>query len=455
MKHYRTPGPEWCRRQWVSAEARALWAPRIQAITADWNAVECATVGACRQAAVLHVDPGQLAAFSAKVAERRLVLNVMAQVGAGPSYTSGTVAPDGGAFQYKVSIATSKDVSAQLASAWDDKVQTTVAELLGYPQCCADFFAATWDEAEWHDTTWPMADGHQGGDPHLATADVNPNTNVLLRWAGVRWFPHLPCSFECEHTAQVANDFRAHTPQHIIDWKDELLGAPIEWSSRNGIALIRHPLFTISASTDVVPGATLRVQLHGGAQPAGAPTGLAFPLHFLGGPPATDTWTPNGFGNEVAMRAAHDVVLQAVAAAALALGEVATVVDYGCGDGTLLARVPCANRQGFELNANAAAAARLNGVEVLGGDMALDHNATLPQCDVALLMPGRLLEMGDKAQPWAAELRRTARTLVVYAYGDWLEQHGSLEGLATKALGQGRLLGAVTGTNVSGGIWAW
>jgi hypothetical protein len=54
--------------------------------------------------------------------------------------------------------------------------------------------------------------------------------------------------------------------------------------------------------------------------------------------------------------------------------------------------------------------------------------------DVALLMPGRLLEMDcETAARVRSRLPRLARRLVLYAYGDVLTRHGGLRRLALAA----------------------
>ena len=123
------------------------------------------------------------------------------------------------------------------------------------------------------------------------------------------------------------------------------------------------------------------------------------------------------------MDAAHAVVVATV-------GQADSAIDLGAGDGALLERI-ARDRSGrwHAVEANAARSVRgqqrrprLQFVNARIEDPAL----TVPyESDVAILMPGRLLEMeAAAAAAVLAKLKGWAKRLVVYGYSDALATGG-------------------------------
>jgi len=156
------------------------------------------------------------------------------------------------------------------------------------------------------------------------------------------------------------------------------------------------------------------------------------------------TWyaSDNGFPSSTAMDQAHAPVVAAVAAA---LRRGGTVVDLGCGNGALLAKVvaevPGVEPWGVDLDPDRVGhAAELHPEHAdhfIAGDL-FDPEGTVwatgRTFDLALVMPGRLVEAGSERAAGLQELLRTrCRQNLVYAYGDWLERFGTLGALAAAA----------------------
>jgi hypothetical protein len=249
--------------------------------------------------------------------------------------------------------------------------------------------------------------------------------NLLLRWVGVRLVPHLPCSFDCSRTATLGRFVaRAAVESGLgraVDWTREMLGWETSWSALNGLGLVTTPAFRFAFSTDAAP--TERIIRRRGTRPdlgAGEP----------------DPYKDNGFSSATAMDEAHGVVAKACA------GLVGTYLDLGCGDGTLLGRVLPEGCRGVGVERDAAVARRgrerhpqLQLVEKTIERFALERDLEQEPFDVALLMPGRLVEMDvDTADLVRSALRLMARRVVVYAYGDWISKYGeSLSRLVSAA----------------------
>jgi 2-polyprenyl-3-methyl-5-hydroxy-6-metoxy-1,4-benzoquinol methylase len=430
---------------WHSEAARAVWAPRIAKINQVWGEVEReAVVAGVRDGCLTFVNPQDLPTVSLWAAARGLVVLPLATNGVVSQYSATASALVAGEpFQYRI-VLTRPELAAKWAKAWAGELDNRVTGmLLGYPLCCINFFERVWVEEQGVDTTWEMAQASLK-DPlglsniHLPADSTPPEANILLRWLGVRLVPHLPCSFACENTVDSASKY-AHLiedrdPQ-VLDWIYEMLNWPIEWSALHGIAEIRTPVLTISTRTNAT-GKKLVVQRDGSNYPEEGSKGLRFPFQIVSGkvtskPSFKRSVTPvyelNGFGSEAAMNTAHDALLAALPA------ETGFLLDLGCGNGHFLERAQTLGWTvaGVEQDNTRAGAAK---IPIRRGNL-FDVNLWDGQFDVIAFMPGRLVEDTDD---WGTEnlrlaLKARTKTVLLYAYGDWLEKHGGLGPLVSAA----------------------
>jgi hypothetical protein len=400
---YPLPVPEWTRILWASDEARELWEPRIRSIVEHRSAVERASVGSIRDACLQTVAPETIPQLSAMAAERGLTVLPLNRQAVGGDYQAGPPGePEAGKpWAYRVAL-TTRAAATEWSQAWAASDSETLGRLLGYPACCREFFKQVWIDQGWIDTTWPMVDYVRDGEtPPDLKFECPLECNILLRWIGVRWVPHLPCSLHCETTRELGLQFRLLTSPEIAAWMDELLDSPVEWSAWHGIAEIRTPVLTISTKTDATPR-RLFVRRRGGVYPEAGVQGIGFPYapggSSVGGaglvaaptaprsrelkrdpttthpePPLTTPggqedpnekavdgsdwvgdgtrprrsavpvdprqWTDNGFSSLEAMNDAHDVIEEVVKANLVDPGEkVPMFLDLGCGNGALLDR---------------------------------------------------------------------------------------------------------------------
>lgn len=475
VRRYPFPVPEWCRTIWVSAAAEALWRPRIARISAAWNAAERASVGTIRDAARQSVRPDDVAELSRKAAESGLTLVVLGQSGAAQHYSAGPVpVRDGQPWNYTAALVRSPKAGRLFTEAWKAGDDEAIGQLLGFPSCCRRFFQRVWVKEQWADTTWPMAletayhaTDDRFDDPETPLLyDVFSGTpreaNIMLRWAGLRWVPHLPCSFSCQPTHVFGEQFRAvmHGGGHAqeAEWLDELLDMAVEWSAWHGIAEVKTPLFKVSTKTDAT-AERLVVRRAGRRLPEAAARGNTFPytasacatvpqvqpLRFVRPAPATapqqavqpageHEWRDNGFSSAAGMAQAHDKVADFVHRH---VPQRATVLDLGCGGAQLVRRL--ATDYAYGVERDAAVAARAAALLGQRGEVATGDIYSLPwgdsHYDVVLVMPGRLVEQPDRLQRERVvrDLRRCAGRVVVYAYGDWVAKHGGLAGLCAAA----------------------
>jgi hypothetical protein len=272
-------------------------------------------------------------------------------------------------WDYRCAI-TTPGRAVEWVKAWDASDDARIGELLGYPACCRQFFQEAWVRDRWMDTTWPMAQN----------SPARTGVNMLFRWFGVRPVSHLPCAFDCAGSLKRQEATFGALPAEEAAWLRDVLSWPVLWSSLHGVAEITTPIFRASVPTDPLASVS-EVRYEGTGYPAEGARGVSFPYRTdRGATPSDVSHVRNGFASNVAMTDAHAALLRALPAESFG-----TVVDFGCGDGALLAQIPATRRVGVEREPDRVRAARARGIEAIVGDVtdpavrakALAHGADL------------------------------------------------------------------------------
>jgi SAM-dependent methyltransferase len=460
--------PDFTRIMWVSDRAREIWAPRIQRITRAWLEIEWrAVVAGVRACAITSVTAEGLVADAARWVDHGLAALPLDMQGTGTTYASTPVAlAPGQPFAFRTVVGRLDDLQA-FRRAWKATDENALGRLLGYPSCCTAFFRRVWVEDAMVDTTWPMALASAGesNGTRAVTVSGSPEANILWRWMGVRAVPHLPCRVDCQATVDLARRFLdvGHEAGfgEEMNWLVEILDWPVEWSALHGIAEIRTPILKVSTRTDATP-IKYSVRRPADTYPAEGARGLGFPYQTPDRPRLTTTlsfrrgmaqalpvekprpaWyaTDNGFPSVADMDSAHAPI---VALAVSTLGAAGgSVLDLGCGNGALLAKVqeatgavPFGIDRDPERIAHACALLPRFAGNFRVGDLG---ESEAPWVDgrryaLAVLMPGRLIEAGPaRAARIRAQLQAACDRILLYAYADWHTQYGSLNGLAQAA----------------------
>jgi hypothetical protein len=414
INRYPFPVPEWARVIWASPEAKALWAPRVSQIIQTYGAAERASVGRFRRCARQTILHSEYTALNRKALDAGLVAVALEETHLGGIYSS---RPGSGSKNaYQTVLADSAQTARMFARALEAKDDMTIGDLLGYPECCSKFFIRTWNELGRTDPTWDMT----GLDsPEVYQADGPLESNSLLRWLGVRWTPHLPCSFNCAKSHALGLHFRSVVGPMEAAWMDELLGSPMEWSAFHGIGELKHPLFKISFKTDAT-AEKLVIQRKGLKYPEAGARGNVFPYRRHAEPkplPVTlvenpRKWTDNGFSSKEAMEKAHAVFSEYFWRH---FDRKREVLDLGCGNGELVRKLTD-RPTGLEVEVSRAKAARQTGMRCLTGNIS-DVSAWKDEArDIVLLMLGRLTEIPNPEEVIEA---LKGRTVIVYTYGNW------------------------------------
>lgn len=467
MNRLDTVLPEWTRRAWTSYDAQCLWEPRITAIGAAWDDAEISSIGkGHRISALRFCAPGDLPALTARMASKGLSVVPLGQSPiAGSSYSSSGAQYMGGDFVYRIAITDPSNIEEWI-DVWVKSNDVAIGRLLGFPKCCQEFFQDVWVLKNYLDTSWPMAmnsvdegNATREGDVITIPAVAPLESNILLRWSGVRAVAHLPCSFHCGPTRDVGvlmlNEvFQAGFPQEA-QWMRELLEMPMEWSTLHGIAEIKTPLFTVSTRSDLTRTKYV-IRVENEHYPEEGATGLVFPYQGSQGNALTEgksfaasiarfkqdrdaggatLWEDNGFSDEAGMDAAHAVIRNVFLRDAernKKMYDNGRILDLGCGNGRLVLSLmeffPC---EPCGIDTDSAAIARAYASAPDGhwsvGDIRdkAKWPGSVTGYNLVLFMPGRLDEWEKEDVEYVlTELATLTKHVLIYCYGDWIEKGG-------------------------------
>lgn len=270
---------------------------------------------------------------------------------------------------------------------------------------------------------------------------------------GIRAVPHLPCSFDCGATAQFGEAFlevgRKSGLEYEMDWIDQILAWPVEWSALHGIAEIRTPILKISTRTDST-ASKYSVLYAGSVYPEEGTAGLLFPYqkprrHLVSGSRGfgrglrnavrrngdmQSTWLfeDNGFRSLSAMEAAHKPIVALAKEALSDRGE--SLIDLGCGNGVLIRGIcnVCDNLVPYGIDRRTTCVDHARkllprfSLHFTCGDLfdLTAWPATKSRFSLAIIMAGRLLEVEEKkATSLVDALRHRCDGILLYLYADW------------------------------------
>jgi Methyltransferase domain len=445
---------EFTRHSWANEEARVVWEPRIRKVCAclaelEWRLI----LEGVRACALTSVASDELEAFGEMLADHGLAVVHLDKVAVPDVYSNSLKRPrEGEPFHYWCAIGRASDVQL-FESAYLSKDDGTIGRLLGYPPCCIDFFNRVWVDEGFIDTTWPMAQNTASkrviSPTHLEIAEAS-SCHQLLRWLGLRIAIHLPCSFDCQPSIELGDRLtqfaRSQGFQQEMDWLEEMLSWPVEWTALNGIAEITTPVGTISTVTDAT-AETYRVSYKGAGSAKVNGWTVSLPDPSLDDSFRNLEWyyADNGFNSREGMELFHEPI-EKLAEASLS-ETTGNVLDLGCGNGVLLKKICQSNTDlipwGIDISsANIAHAQLLTprfSDNFVVSDIFDDCEAWSENREFQLVILSlvRLTEVDEvRREELLRRIREHAKNLLVYAYdGD-----GSLEELARK-----------TGVTLSGG----
>lgn len=463
---------EFTRHHWANDEAKAVWDSRIQKVCAciaelEWRSI----LEGIRACALKIVKPDELQSLRSLLASYGLTATPLQKIAEGNLYAvSRSIPREGEPFSYWCVIGRASDVQC-VEHAHSSNDAEALGRYLGYPTCCTAFYRQFRASEGFIDTTWPMAQNTNEKtviSPTQVEVTGVSRCNILLRWLGIRIVFHLPCSFDCSPTMELAakliNVARAAGYHQEMNWLEEMLSWPVEWSALYGLAEIATPVDTIYTVTDAT-AEKYRVSYRGASPQAKTSTvelsddrrdsdhvRQAKGKHEHAGNEIVFSdeyfrnlkwyYADNGFPSLEVMEVSHAPVVKLATATLSQAGG--NVLDLGCGNGMLLKRICESNHNvipwGVDRSIDRIDHARLLNPRFADNFVLAD---IFDDCEVwsekrefaiVILMLGRLIEVPEEhAEMLLKRIGECAKGFLVYAYEGYEHYHGSLDQLARRA----------------------
>lgn len=409
------------RLAWVSDRARAVWEPRLTRIRHAWSEIEIESVRrGLRRCALTVVPAFRVFELVARLAPDGLVARSV------QSLPASVVTGRESGLYLRVAVGSPRDVG-DLADALSVRDDDAIGRLLGYPDCCIAFFRRSWVDRRETDSTFAAATASAraaGGDEATLSVEASREANLLLRWLGVRFVPHLVCGFDCEASVRSGRAFAglgvALGFADEMEWVSQMLSWPAEWSALHGIAEVRTPIVKIMTATDVTDRKRV-VRVTGTSYPREGARGVTFPYSLAAAMPHdADLHEDNGFVSAAAMHAIHAPLVEL--AALVVLGPAHAVLDLGCGNGLLLDKIcRISNAMPFGIDLDPNKCRRAQSLHPSGtwacGDVFSERSIWSRPYRLVLLSAARLAEATtDQRATLVSSLQATAEYLLVYAY---------------------------------------
>lgn len=473
--------PDFCRVSWTSEGARLNWQEKIERSAAFWKDIELETVLlGQRSAGIVAVTESSLQQISERCERCGMSLKPLYSLAPRSRYVSSLTAQHRGSSLEMCAVGRESAVT-KVEKCFALNQSADLGALLGYPRCCVAFFQQVWEDNHFKDTSWFMAAGGRTvegrGDAVDRTIDVAapPELNLLTRWLGIRPVFHLPCSFSCRASFEIAQEIVSvaekigrHEEMKAIY---EVLRWPVQWSALHGIAEIETPVLRISTTTDAT-AQKYTVRFAGDpSSVSDAARGNRFPyvqrasqkervLRSPSRPRLEDEYeqwlyVDNGFRSRADMERAFATVVSRLLERAPK-----SVFHVGCRNGAML-RFAIDNQPSLTVAGIDQDEARIKRAHRLlpahaerlriGRLDDTDLPSMLDRTDVYLVMAGRLLELEEPtAIRLLEQMRRRSNNVLLYAFDDWL-RNNSMEAVA--ALVGSKLSDGRAEPSVAGARW--
>lgn len=248
--------PAFLRVAWSSDRAHLAWSGPLRRIARAMQKLEWMSVAyGVRRAAVVRVGTAEYGDSHRLWSSRGLASVVLREreSAVGPRYRDPSASSRAGTML--IAVGRAIDLS-ELERAWYADDVDTLGDFFGYPRCCVEAFDLTSEGEGWIDPTWRIAvnSTHARDSSNVIEINGSPVTNSLWRWIGVRATPHVPCRFGCAASIEVASRFieigECAGCGEELEWLQDVLSWPVEWSALHGIAEIKTPILRFITRTD-------------------------------------------------------------------------------------------------------------------------------------------------------------------------------------------------------------
>lgn len=230
MKLYRSmPSRNAHRHVWNSEALRLKWVDRLNAISNEWEDLE-----------FLSVLEGVRDCMQTPIAKARYMerLTWAMNNGLKIKIIRSVKRWEGFANRYEEGDDFYVTAVARNASYLDESEKH-----LGYPECCQTFFNACWPTVT--DPIWQWAVGPNKPDSNIVQVLANPYSDPTLRYASVRFSPHIPCNPMCPASIELGQKFAALMKPELRDARLELLSEPHSWDCYRSMAIVKTEPFRL------------------------------------------------------------------------------------------------------------------------------------------------------------------------------------------------------------------
>lgn len=127
-------------------------------------------------------------------------------------------------------------------------------ELLGYPECCSDWFLDVWLSKGCVDPMYETAENTPNSEMNedgSVRAYGNPMFNRLIRYFGFQVIPYFTHSYDCEPSKEFAEKWWGIMHEYAPEASEqllEILNMPMTWTLKNLIIYVEHPYFRAAAN---------------------------------------------------------------------------------------------------------------------------------------------------------------------------------------------------------------
>jgi hypothetical protein len=235
------------RVQWKTPESKREWEPVMKRAVQAYNAAELETVRrGWRRCTTMHFNPNTITEDIKRL--KGLAYLPIRRVGVYQGFAhKHPPVEDGKPWNYYGVVGKTAQDAWDFVEANHSGDHKRLGDLLGYPSCCQEFFSTVW-MAGFIDPVWQAAERTEGAEVNGANVRIHNSISFDgLRYIGVRMVPHLPCSFSCKGSQEMAEKWQG---LEGMDTTLKLLSLPITWTCLNGVAVVVTPHFRITTNSN-------------------------------------------------------------------------------------------------------------------------------------------------------------------------------------------------------------
>lgn len=248
--------PPFARTAWYNDEIKSKYSLKLQKAAAayHWMELETVSVG-MRACTTRHIRPDSFECETTRLADKGLLFLPLRKVGSYQGFAhSHPPVVKGRPWSWYGVVARSLVDARTFAKASDRNDHRVIGRLLGYPNCCQDFFSDVWGKG-FIDPVWQEAWNTE--DAALYPSETKLQISSMQLWTGYRYIglravPHLPCSFSCSESLSMVDSWLDLAKKENISGVYDLLAllnTPCRWSCFKGVAIITSPLFKVSTNS--------------------------------------------------------------------------------------------------------------------------------------------------------------------------------------------------------------